>query len=252
MFLKSVARSLFPQFLDRRAVHRSLWRAYNTDGEWELRELQHLVKPGSAAIDIGGNIGEYAYHLSRYAAVVHVFEPNPDYVARITALRRPQIRIESVALSSAPGEAELRIPIGEGGGSASLESSAVSDAETARKLSVPLRTLDSYGFDNVSFIKIDVEGHEESVLAGAWDTIRRNQPALLIEIEERHNIGGLDRIVAALAEHGYQAWFFRNGQRRPLAEFDAARDQQVDKLADLDSSTRRSLDYINNFLFLKA
>ena len=45
-----------------------------------------------------------------------------------------------------------------------------------------LRTLDSFGFENVSLIKIDVEGHENQVLAGAANLIRASKPAILIEI----------------------------------------------------------------------
>src|SRR6266568_3035020 len=50
---------------------------------------------------------------------------------------------------------------------------------------VEVRTLDSFEFSDVAMIKIDVEGHEEAVVAGAEETIRRCRPSLLIESEER-------------------------------------------------------------------
>lgn len=48
--------------------------------------------------------------------------------------------------------------------------------------STPLRTIDSYGWQRVDFIKIDVEGMEIEVLAGAQKTISENKPIMLIEI----------------------------------------------------------------------
>jgi hypothetical protein len=46
---------------------------------------------------------------------------------------------------------------------------------------IVVRTLDSYGLDGVSILKVDVEGYEEDVLRGAVDTIRRCQPVIFFE-----------------------------------------------------------------------
>lgn len=50
---------------------------------------------------------------------------------------------------------------------------------------VTMRTIDSYGFDDVDFIKIDVEGAELGVLRGAKETIKRCRPAVQMEIMEK-------------------------------------------------------------------
>jgi FkbM family methyltransferase len=44
-----------------------------------------------------------------------------------------------------------------------------------------LTTLDRFNFESVDWIKIDVEGFENTVLDGSRDTIQRNRPWLLIE-----------------------------------------------------------------------
>ena len=45
-----------------------------------------------------------------------------------------------------------------------------------------LRTIDSFGFKNVSLIKIDVEEYEGHVLTGALETIRTWHPVIVVEI----------------------------------------------------------------------
>jgi hypothetical protein len=47
---------------------------------------------------------------------------------------------------------------------------------------VQVETLDSYCFQDVGFIKIDVEGYEKFVLEGAQQTIQRCRPTLQLEI----------------------------------------------------------------------
>jgi FkbM family methyltransferase len=49
---------------------------------------------------------------------------------------------------------------------------------------VNVNTLDSYNFENVSVLKIDVQGYEPRVLDGAKETILKNKPVIFIEVEE--------------------------------------------------------------------
>jgi FkbM family methyltransferase len=44
-----------------------------------------------------------------------------------------------------------------------------------------LTTLDLFNFQDIDWIKIDVEGFENAVLEGSRDTIKRNRPWLLLE-----------------------------------------------------------------------
>ena len=48
-----------------------------------------------------------------------------------------------------------------------------------------LKPLDDYNFTDVDIIKIDVEGHEHSVLLGAKQTILQNKPLIQIEIQTK-------------------------------------------------------------------
>ncbi len=109
-------------------------------------------------------------------------------------------------------------------------------------LTIDARTLDSFGFDDVDFIKIDVEGHERNVLAGASETIRRCRPTLLVEIEQRHSDEPFGDRLAFFQSFGYRASYLKDGRFVAASAFVLERDQNVANLA------RRS-SYINNFLF---
>jgi FkbM family methyltransferase len=49
---------------------------------------------------------------------------------------------------------------------------------------VEIKKLDSFDFENVSVIKIDVQGFELDVIEGAEKTINKHRPVIFIEIEE--------------------------------------------------------------------
>jgi hypothetical protein len=68
-------------------------------GEPELAVLAELVPRGGIVVDVGANVGFFAYALADIADRVLAFEPNPDYAffarwmlrdrARCTRLRSP-------------------------------------------------------------------------------------------------------------------------------------------------------------------
>jgi FkbM family methyltransferase len=234
-------------------MRKHFWHEYLHTGEWELRELNKYVRRDGVALDVGASTGVYAYHLSRMARYVYAFEPIPEDAERIRRLRVRNIVVENVALSSREGQAKLRIPLvstkGENKGMASLEPRVVADERLSRTIDVPLRRLDNYEFKNICFIKIDVEGHEEDVLDGGRETIASDRPCLLIEIEERHNPGGFSRIDKSLSALGYEGFYFERGKRRPARTFDSAGNQPPSLAFETGNESRRSLSYINNFLY---
>jgi hypothetical protein len=68
---------------------------------------------------------------------------------------------------------------------------------------VPATALDHLGYPElpVDFVKVDVEGGEVDVLAGAEQTIRAHRPQLLVEI---HNLDNL-----ALCQELLNGWGYR-------------------------------------------
>ena len=215
--------------------------------EVELKLLRWIVPRDSRVIDVGGNRGSYVYHLWRLGADVQVFEPNPDCsrVLSAWAVAKPRVHVHGVALSDQPGTATLHIPQDDAGIEHDASASLVHvDFPSARQVPVELRTLDSFGFADIGFIKIDVEGHESDVLQGARLTLQDSRPALLIEIEQRHNSRPIAEIFDWLSSDGYQGFYLDFGQLQPVSHFNLERDQ---------SSAQFGLKrgrYLNNFLFL--
>lgn len=242
--LKTLVRDLLPSRLQ---VPVKYWYSRARDMlEPEMALLDRLVTPGDRVVDVGGNRGVYAYRLARLGAQVEVFEPNPacTSVLQAWAAHHPSVRVHAVALSSHEGTAALHIPVGAGGvehdSSASLESGS---GGSVRDQVVPLRRLDSFRFEQVKLIKIDVEGHEYGVLEGAAQTLSGSKPALLIEIEQRHLSRPIAEVFDKVRSAGYRGYFLERGALVPIERFDVAVHQDLARFA-------RHEAYVNNFLFL--
>lgn len=215
--------------------------------EPEMVLLPHLVKPGCQVVDVGGNRGVYAYRCWKLGARVDVFEPNPVCLAVLGAWSqgRPRVKLHPVGLSDSAGSAELHIPIDDAGvehdASASLDQH---EFGTERAQTVSIATLDSFGLRGVTFIKIDVEGHEARVIDGAAATLAESRPALLVEIEQRHCAVPIGEVFDRILAHGYAGYYLEQGRLNPLASFDVNQHQTPSQLGSKSGS------YINNFLFL--
>jgi FkbM family methyltransferase len=246
--LKLAVLAAMPAPVRRLLMTRRFRDEVERTGEAEMLYLPDWVGPGDLAIDVGANLGGYTYELSRLSGHVIAFEPNPAMASAIGSLHLPGVVVRPEALSDISGEITLHIPHGQKHVLASIELGVVAGEECAT-VTVPTAPLDSLELNGVRFIKIDVEGAEERVLKGASATIARERPILLVEIEERHNVGGLRRIDDSLSAIGYKGWFLTNAEWQPLSRFDAETMQNPAVLLR-EHSCRREIRYVNNFLFL--
>ncbi|MFW5760163.1 MAG: FkbM family methyltransferase [Cyclobacteriaceae bacterium] len=138
------------------------------------------------AIDIGANRGIWSYKLSHFFQNVIAYEINPHVSKSIIAYNKANIEVQNVGLSNRESTMTLYTPVVNGNpllGHASLETQTFKFTDKIKKEVFPVKSLDSYGYIGIKFIKIDVEGHELSVLEGAYTTIKKNQPIMVIETE---------------------------------------------------------------------
>lgn len=227
---------------------------YFKRGEPELRLIRHLVEPGTTALDVGASIGMYAAEMARYAARVIAFEANPAVAALTTRVAPRNVEVINVALSSAPGRATLKIPLNPDGRTidelATIEAGNPLHAGVAASAEVAVKRLDDFAIANCSFIKIDVEGHEEAVPDGAAGLIAAQRPAPMVELNDAFNPGVVTRLANRYAALSYDVYFLSHGRLRPIAEFDPARDQDDALLKFPRHKLPRGREYINNFIFV--
>jgi len=213
----------------RSAVRFHYWgRVLARRLEPEVHLVARLVTPELMAVDVGANFGVYTAAMLKAGARVAAFEPLAECAE---ALRfhsdryKGRLMVFENALSDHAGAAALHLPRDQSRlltGLATL--GEISTQHEDRP--VELRTLDSYELAGVRLIKIDVEGHEQSVIRGATNTIRDNhQPSLIIEIEQARLHKPITEVFDMICGLGYEGWFYRGRRLVPLAEFHVERDQ---------------------------
>ena len=81
------------------------------------------------------------------------------------------------------------------------------------------KRIDDINFKNkISFIKIDVEGHEIEVINGAKLTIKRNKPILLVEIAEQHSKKKVDESINYINKLGYKSFYYEKDSLKNTSE----------------------------------
>ncbi len=144
----------------------------------DMAFVLHFMRPGDTFYDIGANVGSYSL-LAAAAGVRRVVGFEPSTVTSAKYQRNidlnglnDSISFHRVALGGDDGE--LAFTMG-----ADTTNHVVADGEVAQATEVvPVRRFDEYfAGGQPSFIKIDVEGFEAQVLAGAGNGLR--DPALM-------------------------------------------------------------------------
>jgi len=157
------------------------------DGFEEL--LRELGKPGTAFFDVGAHFGFYCVFLCDRHAPVVAFEPD---ARTIPFLQRNLAGIEgSVCVAAAASDHSGKVQFSACHSSPqSRVLSSESDQTSSKVLTVDATTLDDtwrrLGEMQVGVMKIDTEGHEIAVLAGAREMIETCQPLMLIEATFRN------------------------------------------------------------------
>lgn len=153
-------------------------------------------------VDVGASTGWFAVPIAIKGREVVAIECNPRVLERLRAnadLNKVSLEIHPVAASDKIGEAEFgsnpTLPLTSGG---SLESGIRANQ---KKETVKTATLDSIVQDRkVAVLKIDVEGHEVTVLRGAKEFIMRDRPYMILEANSPAHVTALEGV---LEELGY-------------------------------------------------
>jgi FkbM family methyltransferase len=166
------------------------WALAARKGEWEPRTLARfaeLVRPGDTVVDVGAHFGIYALLASKLAGArgrVVAFEPDPvsraQLVRNLEGAGTANVEVRAEAVSDTAGRARL------GAEALGMGSSSLGDRDDG----VEVETVTLAGFCERSAIepdvlKIDVEGGEAAVLAGASAPLLARVRAAIVEVHDR-------------------------------------------------------------------
>jgi FkbM family methyltransferase len=221
--------------------HSMIMRVVCASGVFEpeiVRRMVALARPDTTVIDVGANLGFMAVPVLRDCPRCRVisFEPSPGTLPFLTrtaieSAHRDRWTVIGKALSDMEGELDFAVGSPQ---DALFEGFRSQDSiRNPRIVKVPVTTIDAEwrraGEPEVSVIKIDVEGAEGGVLAGAHQLLDRWRPALIVEWAKPY----LDRfgtpaetLVAVARRHGYRIFVVPGGA--PVADETALRVQMLD------------------------
>lgn len=236
---EKIKRWLIPSNFYIRYLHGKEMRK----GERELHLIRFLSQRDKISLDIGAYKGVYAYEMLRWSNEVHAFEPNPKSYRVLSNWAGGRVKTYSCALGGRTGRSMLKIPRSKRG--FSNQGGTLSDAKIHDKeyieFEIDCYALDDLCISNIGFIKIDIEGFELEVLKGAENTVSRERPNLLIEIEENHIKRDIREAIDKVCQYGYACFGLCNGNLRFFENID------IDKHHRNPSNKS---DYIFNFVFL--
>jgi FkbM family methyltransferase len=174
-------RTLFGYPLQVDVSRSNLQRLLFLEGERYVSErklVRGLLAPGMRVADVGANIGYYLLLIeSVVGATGSVVCVEPE-AANLRELRRniaangfANVEVVAAAAGAEDGAVSLRSGI-----NAAIVEAGAGDQE------VPVVRLDSALAAPVDFLKIDVEGYEGQVLAGAQRLLAEHRPTLFLEV----------------------------------------------------------------------
>jgi FkbM family methyltransferase len=142
---------------------------------WETGVVRRLLRPGGCFVDVGANVGYFTLLAARLVGPggkVFAIEPSPyaaDRLATATSVNGlANVRLERCGLGREAGEAILYDPLPDNHSPTMLGESGKT-GKTGQ--TVLVRCLDEcvrdWGVDRIDLLKVDVEGYEPAVFAGA-------------------------------------------------------------------------------------
>lgn len=155
--------------------------------EQQMLEYIEALALSGVYVDAGGYVGTHTLFFAAFcpASRVLAFEPRPHCLEHLR---------DNVA-QNALGDRVAVHPFG-----LSDRDETVTVTLDRREVSFECHALDALVHETVALMKIDVEGMEGKVLAGASQVLERSRPLLFLEA---HDQPALDALTAQLAPYGY-------------------------------------------------
>ena len=181
------------------------------DGQKGLRDRAlKYVTDWRTCVDVGACVGMWTRFLQEDFDQVVCFEPNPIF----TRCWHQNIPARSNAVLHEVGLSDHAHTTNY------LPDRPQNLSRTDKEGNISLCTLDSYALVDVDFIKIDVDGYEDRVLAGAVHTVESSRPVINIEMKTAKRRQICDASVQTLKRLNYarqernksdEVWCYQRG-----------------------------------------
>jgi FkbM family methyltransferase len=193
----------------------------------EIQFVRRMLKPGDLVLDVGANVGHISLLVSDIAGAENIFafEPTPISFRRLT---------ENWKLNHWPTSNLYQIAVGRSAGTVCIPDTTSPETKNAIHsaagamvtVEVPLVSLDQLRTQwrgrRIGLLKIDVEGYEKEVFAGAQELLREERPRLLMF----ESLGGqIDESVEMVLRQSHYRIFQLDEAGRP--DFDRASAQNL-------------------------
>lgn len=171
--------------------------------ESELPLFLGLLSAGDIVLDIGANIGAYAFRASRVvgaAGRVIAFEPLPANRDRLAEGKKINGLENLTICGVAAGDQDGKVTLYAG---ARMSSASMVRVAESNSIEVPVRRVDDLlpelNLPRVDWVKMDIEGAEPMALRGMKAILRDFQPGVLFE----NDAGGAEA-ASILEAAGYE------------------------------------------------
>lgn len=187
----------------------TLSRALNKAGlnnilEYQKDQLDTAIKHCvnfRNAIDVGANYGLMSYNMSKTFKNVFSFEIVPEintcFKMNMSAFDIKNVDIYDCGL----GDNETTVAL-----NFNPQSTFSTHVNKHEDGNAKIKTLDSFNFTDIDFIKIDAEGFEPFIINGGIETIKKYSPVILYERKGHENRYGFNKnsVLEILKSYGYQ------------------------------------------------
>ena len=153
---------------------------------FDFLNVNKIETTGKTIIDVGANNGNFAIdfsHLVGDSGKVYSFEPQRiiyyQLCGNVFANGIDNVYCYNVAVGNSNDRVLIETPDYYDNGFVNFGNVKIGNVGEF----VEQKRLDDYEFEDVVFIKIDVQGYEERVIDGAVNTINKHRPYLFVEFE---------------------------------------------------------------------
>ena len=176
----------------------------------ELQLASRFLKPGDVVVDVGANIGFMSGIYSTLTGAtgqVHSFEPSPTVYAKLLAVIKANnyanVSPYNAGCGSHEGTMTLYCPASSG--NATLRPDASLEQTAVERKTVSIVKLDTFlgpKLERWDYLKIDTEGYEDEVIAGAAVLLKKFRPTIYIELGPQYEASS-QRAIRLLRDLGY-------------------------------------------------